>query len=75
MCAECTVSYPGVMTTKGNPGRVIRIDDETWAAYGELCKAKGIARAADVRMYITREVAEYRRRQAAEARAAKRASA
>lgn len=62
------------MTTKGNPGRVVRIDDETWEAYGELCKAKGIARAADVRMYVTGQVAEYRRQQAADARAEKRAN-
>jgi hypothetical protein len=55
------------MTTKGNTGRVIRLDDETWEAYGELCAEKGIARASDVRMYIKREVAawqaEKRRRQ------------
>lgn len=51
------------MTTKGNTGRVIRLDDETWEAYGEMCAEKGIARAADVRMYIKREVAAWRRRQ------------
>lgn len=54
------------MTTKGTPGRVIRVDDETWAAYGELCEAKGIARAADVRMYIKREVAAWKRQQRAD---------
>lgn len=57
------------MTTKGTPGRVIRVDDETWSDYGELCAEKGIKRATDVRMYITREVAEWRRRKRAEARA------
>lgn len=55
------------MTTKGTPQRVIRVDDETWNAYGELCAEKGIARSADLRMYIKREVAEWRRRQRAEA--------
>lgn len=54
------------MTTKGLPGRVIRIDDETWADYGKLCEEKGIARAADIRMYVKREVAAYRRRKRAE---------
>jgi hypothetical protein len=50
------------MTTKGTPGRVIRVDDETWAAYGEACKAKGLARAADLRVYINKEIAAHRRR-------------
>jgi len=55
------------MTTKGTPGRVIRVDEETWAAYGEVCEAKGLSRAADLRVYIKREVAAHRRRQKAEA--------
>jgi hypothetical protein len=49
------------MTTKGQPGRVIRIDDETWADYGQLCEEKGIARAADIRMYVVREVTAWRK--------------
>ncbi|MFJ4682006.1 hypothetical protein [Streptomyces sp. NPDC088789] len=49
------------MTTKGQPGRVIRIDDETWADYGALCEEKGIARAADIRMYVMREVTAWRK--------------
>ena len=65
--ALCTVSYPDRMTTKGQPGRVIRIDDETWADYEKVCEEKGIARAADIRMYVKREVAAWRRRQRAEA--------
>jgi hypothetical protein len=55
------------MATRGTPQRVIRVDDETWEAYGELCDEKGIARSADLRMYIKREVAAFRRRQRAEA--------
>jgi hypothetical protein len=51
------------MTTKGLPGRVIRIDDETWADYEKVCEEKGIARAADIRMYVKREVAAWRKRQ------------
>jgi len=50
------------MTTKVTPGRVIRVDEETWAAYGEVCEAKGLARAADLRVYIKREIAAHRRR-------------
>ena len=55
------------MTTKGTPGRVIRVDDETWAAYGEVCDAKGLARAADLRVYIKAQIAAHRKRQRAEA--------
>ena len=56
------------MTTKGQPGRVIRIDDETWADYGQLCEEKGIARAADIRMYVVREVTAWRKAQGLEPR-------
>ena len=65
--SHCTVSYAGAMTTKGTPGRVIRVDDETWAAYGEVCEAKGLSRAADLRVYIKREIAAFRRQQKADA--------
>jgi hypothetical protein len=58
------------MTTKGTPGRVIRVDDETWAAYGEVCEAKGLARAADLRVYIKAQIATHRRQQAADRRSA-----
>ena len=61
MPGHCTVSYAEHMTTKGQPGRVIRIDDETWADYGQLCEEKGIARAADIRMYVVREVTAWRK--------------
>jgi len=55
------------MTTKGQPGRVIRIDDETWADYEKACKEKGVARATDIRMYVLREVSAWRRWQKTEA--------
>jgi hypothetical protein len=58
------------MTTKGTPGRMIRVDDETWAAYGEVCEAKGLSRAADLRVYIKQQVVAHRRQQAADRRAA-----
>lgn len=62
----CTVSYAGVMTTKGTTGRVVRVDKETWEAYAEACEAKGLTRAADLRVYINREIAAHRRRQKSE---------
>lgn len=63
---HCTVSYACYMTTKGTPGRVVRVDDETWTEYGEVCEAKGLSRAADLRVYIKREIAAHRRRQRSE---------
>ncbi|GAA3851993.1 hypothetical protein GCM10023084_02740 [Streptomyces lacrimifluminis] len=51
------------MASNETPQRVIRVDKETWDAYGELCAEKGVARSADLRMYIKREVAEWRRQQ------------
>jgi len=64
--SHCTVSYAVDMTTKGTPGRVIRVDDETWAEYGAVCEAKGLSRAADLRVYIKREIAAHKRRQRAD---------
>lgn len=58
-----TVSYAVDMTTKGQTGRVVRIDDETWADYEKACQEKGVARATDMRMYVVREVAAWRKRQ------------
>lgn len=49
------------MASNPTPQRVIRVDDETWNAYGQLCEEKGLARSADLRMYIKREIAEWRR--------------
>lgn len=58
------VSYAVDMTTKGLPGRVVRIDDETWADYEKACEEKGVARATDIRMYVMREVTAWRKAQA-----------
>ncbi|MFF2100905.1 hypothetical protein [Streptomyces sp. NPDC058202] len=52
------------MTTKGTPGRVVRIDDETWAAYGELCAAEGTSRADDLRRHAHARVTAWRKQQA-----------
>lgn len=49
------------MASNPTPQRVIRVDDETWTAYGQLCEEKGVARSADLRMYIKREVAAWRK--------------
>ena len=63
MTGALPVSYPVDMTTKGLPGRVVRIDDETWADYEKACAEKGVARATDIRMYVMREVTAWRKRQ------------
>ncbi|MFB6955510.1 hypothetical protein ACFCYB_00380 [Streptomyces sp. NPDC056309] len=51
------------MTTRGTPGRMIRIDDEVWAAYGELCDEEGTSRADDVRRHVHARVNAWRRKQ------------
>jgi hypothetical protein len=45
------------------PNRVVRIDDETWTAYGRVCEAKGISRSDDIRMHIKSAIAAHERRQ------------
>lgn len=45
------------------PNRVVRIDDETWAAYARVCEARGISRADAIRLSIKREIAEFEREQ------------
>jgi hypothetical protein len=64
------VSYSVVMTTTGTPGRMVRIDDETWAAYGELCKAEGTNRADDMRRHVHARVKAWRAAKAKAERAA-----
>lgn len=71
VCSRCTVSYSDHMTSKGTPGRMVRIEDDVWEDYEKVCKEKGLARAADIRTYVVREVAAWRRRQRAEARDSK----
>lgn len=66
MPIRCVVSYSVVMTTKGTPGRVIRVDKETWDAYEEACKDMGTTRADDLRRHIHRQIAAHRRRQRSE---------
>jgi hypothetical protein len=51
------------MTTKGTPGRMVRVDEETWTAYGELCAAEGTSRADDVRRHIHARVKKWRAEQ------------
>lgn len=67
MCSQCRVSYAVAMTTKGTPGRMVRIDDATWAAYGELCEAEGTSRADDIRRHVHARVAAWRKAQAKQA--------
>lgn len=48
------------MTTKGTPGRVVRIDDDTWEAYGQLCSEEGTSRADDLRRHAHARVQAWR---------------
>jgi hypothetical protein len=52
------------MTSKGTPGRVVRIEDDLWDDFEQVCKEKGLARATDIRMYVVREVTAWREKQA-----------
>ncbi len=66
-------TYPSPMVSRAKDthttNRVVRIDDEDWAAYELACKAKGLSRAADIRMHIKRELAAWRRQHPDEAAA------
>jgi hypothetical protein len=59
----CPVSYAVDMTTKGTPGRVIRVDSETWTAYEQACKDLGTTRADDLRRHIHRQITAWKKRQ------------
>jgi|GEM_PF-3605448 len=49
------------MTTKGTPGRMVRIDDETWTDYGKLCAEEGTSRADDMRRHVHARVTAWRK--------------
>lgn len=51
------------MATKGTPTRVIRVDDETWAAFGEACADKGTSRADELRRFMHAQIKAYRAEQ------------
>ncbi|MEC4016027.1 hypothetical protein [Streptomyces sp. H27-D2] len=52
------------MTTKGTPGRMVRIDDETWTAYGLLCEEEGTSRGDDLRRHAHARVNAWHKQQA-----------
>ncbi|PZT70154.1 hypothetical protein DN402_31525 [Streptomyces sp. SW4] len=59
------------MTTKGTPGRMVRIEDDVWKAYGQLCEEEGTSRADDIRRHVHARVAAWRRKQARDVNAAR----
>lgn len=63
------VGYPLAMATEGPmKNRVIRVDDATWAEFGEFCDAKGLSRSAELRVHMRALVADWRRQQRKDAR-------
>lgn len=59
------------MAVRGTPQRVVRVDQETWDAYGEACADAGTTRADDIRRHIRAQVKTWQaeqRRLAAEQR-------
>lgn len=45
------------------PNRVVRVSNDDWSAYQQVCDEKGISRSDDLRMYIKREVNAWRKHQ------------
>lgn len=68
MPSQCTVSYADVMTSRGTPGRMVRIEEEVWAAYGQLCAEEGTSRADDIRRHVHSRVAAWHKKQAIQRR-------
>lgn len=44
------------MAVRGTPQRVIRVDQETWDAYGAACADAGTTRADDIRRHIRSQI-------------------
>lgn len=59
MYCSCTVSYAVAMTTRGTPGRMIRIDDEMWDLYDQACAEEGTTRTDDLRRHVHSRVRSY----------------
>jgi hypothetical protein len=61
------------MATRGTPQRVVRVDDETWAAFGRACKDKQTTRADELRRFMRQQIKDFeaeQRQLAAEQQAA-----
>ncbi|MER5653482.1 hypothetical protein ABT076_10750 [Streptomyces sp. NPDC002131] len=56
------------MTSRGTPGRMVRIEDEMWAEYGELCAEEGTSRADDMRRHVHSRVNAWRKKRAIQRR-------
>lgn len=68
MPSQCTVSYSDVMTSRGTPGRMVRIEEDMWAAYGELCAEEGTSRADDIRRHVHSRVNAWQKKKAVQRR-------
>jgi len=44
---------------------MVRIDEATWAAYGELCEEEGTSRADDIRRHVHSRVNAWHKKKAA----------
>lgn len=51
-----------------NKNKPIRVSEELWAEFGELCEEEGTNRAADLRGYMERRVQQRRRRSSRQAK-------
>ena len=51
---------------------MVRIEDDVWAAYGQMCAEEGTSRADDIRRHVHSRVAAWRKQQARQAAAQRR---
>lgn len=59
--AYALVRLPSVPNQPKNKNKPIRVSEELWAAFGEVCKDEGTNRAADLRGYMERRVRRWTR--------------
>lgn len=48
--------YAWFMATRGTPQRVVRVDEETWAAFGRACEDKKTTRADELRRFMRQQI-------------------
>lgn len=47
---------------------MVRIEDDVWTAYGQLCAEEGTSRADDIRRHVHSRVAAWHKKQAIQRR-------
>lgn len=63
LCSAYAVPMPDKPTRGNTPNRVIRVNDDDWAAYGEAVEAMGSNRSDDLRRHIKATIEAHQRKQ------------